>query len=41
MRRTDRIMSIRIAPPVVPYPVPVRRVLASRYGVLTFPEGDD
>jgi hypothetical protein len=25
----------------VPYPAPVRRVLASRYGVLTFPRGDD
>jgi YVTN family beta-propeller protein len=25
----------------VPYPVPVRRVLASRYGLLTFPNGDD
>ena len=23
------------------YPVPVRRVLASRYGLLTFPRGDD
>jgi hypothetical protein len=25
----------------VPYPAPVRRVLASRFGVLTFPKGDD
>ena len=25
----------------VPYPAPMRRVLASRYGVLTFPKGDD
>jgi hypothetical protein len=25
----------------VAYPVPVRRVLASRYGLLTFPKGDD
>jgi hypothetical protein len=25
----------------VAYPVPVRRVLASRFGVLTFPKGDD
>jgi len=24
-----------------PYPAPVRRVLASRYGLLTFPKGDD
>ena len=24
-----------------PYPAPVRRVLASRFGVLTFPKGDD
>ena len=25
----------------VPYPAPMRRVLASRFGVLTFPKGDD
>jgi hypothetical protein len=25
----------------VAYPAPVRRVLASRYGMLTFPKGDD
>jgi hypothetical protein len=25
----------------VPYPAPVRRVLATRFGVLTFPKGDD
>src|SRR4029079_19698304 len=37
----DRILWHSIKGADVPYPVPVRRVLASRYGLLTFPNGDD
>ena len=37
----NRILWQSIKGTDVPYPVPVRRVLATRFGVLTFPQGDD
>ncbi len=37
----NRILWHSIKGTQVPYPAPLRRVLASRFGVLTFPNGDD
>ncbi len=37
----NRILWHSIKGADVPYPAPVRRLLASRYGLLTFPKGDD